>query len=1278
MGSGSGSGSGNGIVWNGQNPRLAFWASDPDANLASVEVTNFDSGFVASAGITYSWIDGSYASGTVDLTFLTSAVGTTQIELTAYDTEGLSSDTFIYTVETYGITGWTVEEKPWGAEQWNAPEDGNVLWAHNANRWQVTTDPTGILETDERLENVSVGWYLMPWSTFCTATLEYRANLSNWQPGTPWQGDLAVMPRIDFGAGTAWQGSAARYFLAAIQSVEWEEAAWSRVVEIEAHNDTPAGIAKLQWAGEDNYRVYPAYQHGDPALAQPDDHSTVRVKVTLAAPIPEGLAGTVHLAWYDPDNTVANLPGNPPANDGHGQRDNAAGVELTEAGDPLPGYTLTFSTEGSPETSNSIQKAYLVINEARYGDNFIMAAHPNEGVEESYEFQLLDPDGSGSGGGSSSGSGSGSGSGTGGGGGATPQRVLKYRHLVDTGSGSGSGGEPQQEERWDVLPNQFRTSILTIHPSVDIDTDSDNSDVIERSDWEEAIENEAGYSGKIVFFNHNDHNANSIPDYLENADYEYPPGLSWVPFPDPDLVPVVLDRGFADLSGMNGFVFELKVTVDRGLRYWLDPEKTSITADQCLPITEGGNEKALYRWFVSGAAVSYPPLVYVEGVDPDALTDTLMWRLFKPIPSNPPGGDPAYEQVAEDTVKMTDPASALEVDIEVDSNNDGMIDDTDDPAAIPTFEKTAPGKILAVGVNQRQRAKLKVTAPGGNAGDYTYTLVYNAGVIEIYNTEASGSGIAPSGILIPPNVDLTTKGITVAQLLAGVELYMDGVNINTDDLILRATKGATNEKIEDQVRINVALDLDTDSDNDGDILTTDTAEDKDEDWAEIDSAKVGKRLFLNSDDDNKNAEEDRVDNQTAYIGSVDNDLVKVTAQFTETNMPGYKIVLEHAPNLAIHVATGSLPTPEQVTGPSLTVWTQYTWDLGPSTSWPGSLTVLAEGTDLGPGKINFRLLKGATILAKDAVQMNVETMVWPDKTQSDTAWYEQESSEWDGVKVPAKWIMEKTLEDFIKDKTAAGPSNQGTLTTPMPDTDTSVNQGKNDQASVEGDDAPTTDDMDFTNGFLIELEYTFDATRGDIGQGYVRNPEHWRPGFVPNSGVKFNNRTLEAAILDVKAYVALAGGIAKFDPALGGTNVLADGKIDIDNKSAVNVTHDFADVADEATFFAGRPFEPRHLHGLLTGVEYGGAYRNMTDTGNDDPANGAEFYAALKENHDRTNAKIKVDVYEENGAFQLRIYLDGLLTYAESINSWQASPLWIQSHWGSGVMFSSMDITERP
>jgi len=150
-----------------------------------------------------------------------------------------------------------------------------------------------------------------------------------------------------------------------------------------------------------------------------------------------------------------------------------------------------------------------------------------------------------------------------------------------------------------------RTSVLTIIPSVDIDTDSDNTGTIDRSDWEEQIENVPDYPGELLVVNSDDDNENGIQDYLENDDYSYPEGGEWAPFADDDLFQVVLDRGFEDLSGMDGFAFELKVTAGIGLSYWLDQTKTPIVddpvfgPDEVVTIVEAGQEKVVYRWFVS-------------------------------------------------------------------------------------------------------------------------------------------------------------------------------------------------------------------------------------------------------------------------------------------------------------------------------------------------------------------------------------------------------------------------------------------------------------------------------------------------------------------------------------------------------------------------------------------------------------------------------------------------------------------------------------------------------
>jgi len=81
-------------------------------------------------------------------------------------------------------------------------------------------------------------------------------------------------------------------------------------------------------------------------------------------------------AEYDPDNTVANVPAEPPAGSGHGPRDNAA--SLVASGGGLPSFILEFAHRENSGTSTpeSLLKAYSAIEDARYGDNFIVVAHP--------------------------------------------------------------------------------------------------------------------------------------------------------------------------------------------------------------------------------------------------------------------------------------------------------------------------------------------------------------------------------------------------------------------------------------------------------------------------------------------------------------------------------------------------------------------------------------------------------------------------------------------------------------------------------------------------------------------------------------------------------------------------------------------------------------------------------------------------------------------------------------------------------------------------------------
>ena len=273
--------------------------------------------------------------------------------------------------------------------------------------------------------------------------------------------------------------------------------------------------------------------------------------------------------------------------------------------------------------------------------------------------------------------------------------------------------------------HDYPTAVLTILPSVD--TDSDNNGPIERTDREEQIENEQYYIGAYVSYNDNDSNENEIPDYQED-----PTDAGWVPFADPDLVQVILDRGFEDLSGMNDFVFEFKVTADTGfgLRYWADQQKTSIVngtnGGVPVPLYEGGKWKDVYTWTVSNGAVNCPPEIYVEGIDPSALTDTLSWRLLKRVGS-------AYVEVDVGRVKMTDPAIDLDIA--------GLIDDE--------AEEDTVGAVVVKNAdnNHAPRKEIILRAPAipNGAANVVLTVSSAGGSVRVFDAATGGNEITFNG-----------------------------------------------------------------------------------------------------------------------------------------------------------------------------------------------------------------------------------------------------------------------------------------------------------------------------------------------------------------------------------------------------------------------------------------------------------------------------------------------------------------------------------------------------
>ena len=121
----------------------------------------------------------------------------------------------------------------------------------------------------------------------------------------------------------------------------------------------------------------------------------IDVKVTLAAPVPTGMTGTVHLAWFDPDNPKGSTK--TPATNGKGTRDNHGSIKFVNS--PTNLLTLTFSTTTNAQTQLArmqfvkIPGGPLGADAAHAGDNYIVAAHPNKnppgtaGIVDTWRFK---------------------------------------------------------------------------------------------------------------------------------------------------------------------------------------------------------------------------------------------------------------------------------------------------------------------------------------------------------------------------------------------------------------------------------------------------------------------------------------------------------------------------------------------------------------------------------------------------------------------------------------------------------------------------------------------------------------------------------------------------------------------------------------------------------------------------------------------------------------------------------------------------------------------------
>ena len=630
------------------------------------------------------------------------AAGLTAVSVVSTNADGLPVSWTVL-VHVVSVDGYTVEEQAWGEGTWDSPEDSgddwSLLWQCNDYRWKPQTTFDGLTTAAD-------------WS-FGSAQVD--ASRDRWTYANPSStGEFEVTPTVAFGGETPYfetlntasvglhreeAPSAAQPRIAAtyVSYMDWEAAYFSSI-ETDRYGTVP-GAAKLTTA-DDGYVAYPGYRY-HPEVPEPIDHNIVRLRVELGEAVPQGMTGTLHLAWYDPDNTVANVPSTAPENMGNGIRDNDAA--LAAASGRLPGWTLCFSPEDPVQhpdsTTGSVQDAFLVIDDGRYGDNFIVVAHPNEGIAESLEFRENEAE------------------------------ELELMRRANTGLWHALPDDGDHSDDPADGVKDHRTSVLTILPSVDIDADSDNNGPIERTADEEDRESDPDEPGKIILLNDDDDNHNDVLD-MDELDGNGAPSV--YANGDNDLTQVVLDFGLATYQGLAGCTLEL--TSSDGLRVWGDWRRN-------LPADTSAYNLAhtLYAWTITSETLDdpFPPSVYVEGISSGR--ETVTWALI----------GPDQEVLHSDTIVFT----VVRADLDADTNRDNAFDDTDE--AFEDDWTNAHGAIILANADDDDRDGVPDNWGGGALVDAIATT--SAGIF--INAPARwplppGDDLADIGKLIIPQLDV--------------------------------------------------------------------------------------------------------------------------------------------------------------------------------------------------------------------------------------------------------------------------------------------------------------------------------------------------------------------------------------------------------------------------------------------------------------------------------------------------------------------------------------------
>lgn len=302
-----------------------------------------------------------------------SSYGTINGSFKVVDCDGRESPRVDVCVRPVKITGFEIQEKAPGAENFTSLEDSHVVWQENSNR--VYFNALGDIDRDDPDDCaafMSLFTYQVKgqaWTWDSTENDYVRSN--TWNSFNGLNGGLGVYNlKIDLYANNQKFDSLpdnARYCFNAVSSVAWENSQESLTPgETSSH-------LNLISDGSNGYKAFVEQPLNTSTGALNPEKNIATARVTLAVQLPVGMTATVCVDWFDPDNPIdCTITA---SGYGKGKRDNHGTISQ------ISSNVLTFNVV----TGTRFGFVTLTINGGYAGDNYILAAHPNFGVMERAE-----------------------------------------------------------------------------------------------------------------------------------------------------------------------------------------------------------------------------------------------------------------------------------------------------------------------------------------------------------------------------------------------------------------------------------------------------------------------------------------------------------------------------------------------------------------------------------------------------------------------------------------------------------------------------------------------------------------------------------------------------------------------------------------------------------------------------------------------------------------------------------------------------------------------------